>query len=115
MDASVGVMQADTVTSAALAASAVTEIQAGLSTLTDVQVKAQIIEALSVDILNEISTIPGASSTLTDRIGLLFALARNKLTQTSALQTVFADDGSTAIGTAGVTDNGATFTRNKLS
>lgn len=32
MDASVGVMQADTVTSAALAASAVTEIQAGLAT-----------------------------------------------------------------------------------
>ena len=115
MDASVGAMQADTVTSAALAASAVTEIQAGLSTLTDVQVKAQIIEALSVDILAEISTIPGASSTLTDRIGLLFALARNKLTQTSALQTVFADNGSTTIGTATVADNGTTFTRNKLS
>jgi hypothetical protein len=115
MDASVGAMQADTVTSAALAASAVTEIQAGLSTLTDVQVKAQIIEALSVDILAEISTIPGASSTLTDRIGLLFALARNKLTQTSSLQTVFADNGSTTIGTATVADNGTTFTRNKLS
>ncbi len=115
MDASVGAMQADTVTAAALATDAVTEIQAGLSTLTDVQVKAQIIEALSVDILAEISTIPGASSTLTDRIGLLFTLARNKLTQTSSTQTVFADNGSTTIGTASVSDNGTTFTRNKLS
>jgi hypothetical protein len=115
MDASVGAMQADTVTDAALAASAVTEIQAGLSTVTELQVKTQILDALSVDVWNEIASIPSASSTLVDKISLLFTLARNQLTQTSSIQTIFANDNVTTIGTATVSDNGTVFTRNQLS
>lgn len=47
MDASVGAMAANTLTAAALAADAVTEIQAGLSTLTPAQVNAEVDTALA--------------------------------------------------------------------
>jgi hypothetical protein len=46
IDASVGAMAANTLTAAALAADAVTEIQAGLSTVTEAQVQSNVIDAL---------------------------------------------------------------------
>jgi len=108
-------MQPDVVTASALAADAVAEIQSGLSTLTAVDVKNEVLDALSVDVFAELSAIPGASSTLAEKISLLFMLARNKMTQTSTLQTLFADDGSTTVGTATVSDSGTTFTKGELS
>ncbi len=92
----------------------VTELQAGLSTLTGPDVRAEVMDVLTSEVFAELSAIPGASSTILDRISLLFTLARNKMTQTSTLQTLFADDGTTAIGTASVSDNGTTFTKGEL-
>lgn len=48
MDASVGAMQADTITSAAVAASAVTEIQSGLATATNVSAVGTVVAAVGV-------------------------------------------------------------------
>ena len=59
VDATVGAMQTDVLTSTALAASAVTEIQAGLSTLTSAQVNAECDTALA-DV--------GLTTTITGRI-----------------------------------------------
>lgn len=59
MDSSVGAMAADTITSTALDASAVTEIQSGLSTLTSAQVNTEVDTALS-DV--------GLTTTITGRI-----------------------------------------------
>jgi hypothetical protein len=59
MDASVGAMAADTLTATAVAASAVTEIQSGLSTVTTAQVKAQADQALA-DV--------GLTATITGRV-----------------------------------------------
>jgi len=114
MDSSVGEMQTNTLTAAALATDAVNEIQNGLSTVTTAQVRSEVLDVLQNEIFSEISAIPGASSTLADRIGLLFALARNKMTQTAALQTLFADNGTTTIGTAAVSDNGTVFTKGEM-
>ena len=114
IDASVGEMQTDTLTADALAADAVSEIQSGLSTLTGPDVRAEVMDVLTSEVFAELSAIPGANSTILERISLLFMLARNKMTQTSTLQTLFADDGTTAIGTASVSDNGTTFTKGEL-
>lgn len=59
MDSSVGAMAADTLTSSAVAASAVTELQAGLSTLTAAQVNTEVDTALA-DV--------GLTTTITGRI-----------------------------------------------
>lgn len=112
--ADVHAFQSDVITSAATDASFVTEIQSGLSTLTGPDVRAEVMDVLTSEVFAELSAIPGASSTILERISLLFTLARNKMTQTSTLQTLFADDGTTAIGTASVSDNGTTFTKGEL-
>jgi hypothetical protein len=112
--ADVHAFQSDVITSAATDASFVAEIQSGLSTLTGPDVRAEVMDVLTSEVFAELSAIPGANSTILERISLLFMLARNKMTQTSTLQTLFADNGTTAIGTASVSDNGTTFTKGEL-
>lgn len=105
----------DAVNASSLATSAVTEIQAGLSTLTAAQVNAEVVDVLSVDTYAEPGAVPGATSSLKDKIAWLFALARNKHV-TSATQDRVRNDGDTAdLGTAALSDDGSNFTRGKYS
>lgn len=69
--------------------------------------------ALDVDTFAEPAAVPAATSTLAAKIGWLFTLARNKLTQTATTQTLRNDADGADIATAGVSDNGTTFTRNE--
>ncbi len=59
--------------------------------------------------------VPTASPNLLTALSWIFTLSRNKITQTSSTQTVFADDGSTAVSTSTVSDDGTTFTRGEFS
>lgn len=113
MDASIGAAAANTITASALAVDAVSEIQSGLSTLTAAQVNTEVLDVLTVDTFAEASAVPAATSTLKDKLNWLFALARNKLTQTSTTQTVYADDASTPVATSAVADDGTTASRNE--
>jgi hypothetical protein len=115
IDASIGAAAANTLTASALAADAVTEIQSGLSTLTAAQVNTEVLDVFTVDTFAEASAVPAATSTLKDKLNWLFALARNKLTQTSTTQTVYADDASTPVATSTVGDTGTTASRGEWS
>lgn len=125
MDSSVGAMAANVLTAAAiatdaidadaLAADAIAEIQAGLSTLTAAQVNAEVVDALTIDTYGEPAAVPAATSSLKDKIGWLFTLARNKITQTAATQTLRNDADGGNIGTTPVSDDGVTATRGKWS
>lgn len=108
-------LAANAVSAAALAADAVAEIQAGLSTLTAGQVNAEVVDALSVDTYAEPGGVPGATSSLKDKIGWLFMLARNKRTTTATGDKVRNDGDSADVGSSVLSDDGTTFTRGKYS
>jgi len=62
------VIATDAIGSSALAATAVTEIQTGLSTLTAAQINAEIVDALTVDLIADSYAADGAQPTLTQAI-----------------------------------------------
>ncbi len=61
--------------------------------------------------MTDLSAVPAAQATAGDTLSWLLMLARNKRAQTSALETVYKDDGSTSMATSAKTDDGTTFTR----
>lgn len=85
----------------------------GLSTTAKAHVNAEVVDALASDTYAEPASVPSATSSLKDKISWLFALARNKITQTVDTQTLKDDAGSTSIASAAVSDDGTTFTRSK--
>lgn len=58
----------------------------------------------------ELSACPAGTAAFRDQLKYLFAVARNKFTQTSTTGTLFKDDGSTTLCTFSDSDNGTTFT-----
>lgn len=75
------------------------------------QINAEVVDTLATDTYAEPGSVPAATSSLKDKINWLFALARNKLTQTTTTQTLRDDGDSGNIGTAAVSDDGTTATR----
>jgi hypothetical protein len=61
--------------------------------------------------MSDLAAVPGATASALAALNWLFELARNKLTQTATTGTVLKDDGSTALATTTVSDDGVTFTR----
>lgn len=86
-----------------------------LGTQAKADVNAQVVDTLSVDTYAEPTSTPSATASLVAKIGWLMKLARNKLTQNSTTQTLYADDGTTAQNTAAVTDDGDVFTKGEWS
>lgn len=76
-------------------------------------VNAEVVDALTVDTYAEPSAVPAATSTIKDKLNWLFALARNKMTQTSTTSTLRNDGDSGNVGTSTVSDDGTTATRGK--
>ena len=87
----------------------------GMSATMKAQVNTEVVDTLATDTYAEPSSVPSATSSLKDKIGWLFTLSRNKLLQTSTTSTVRNDADGANIATAGVSDDGTTFTRNEYS
>lgn len=58
---------------------------------------------------------PAANASLASKIGWLFALGRNKITQTATAQVLRNDGDSGDVGTSATSDDGVTATRGKFS
>jgi hypothetical protein len=86
-----------------------------LATQAKADVNAEVVDALSTDTYAEPAAVPAATATLAAKVGWLAALARNKVTQTATEQTVLADDGTTEVATATVSDDGTTYTRGEFT
>lgn len=89
-----------------------------VSALNDIDaatVNAQVLDVLNVDTFSELTGVPADDATLTQMIRWLYIQARNKITQTSTTQTIYADDGSTSVATSTVSDDGTTATRGEFS
>ena len=101
--------------------SIITEVDANetkidaLNNISTSDVNAEVVDVLETDTHAEPGSVLVATASLKDKICWLAALARNKITQTSTVQTLRndADDGS--ISTAAVADDGTTATRSEWS
>jgi len=71
------------------------------------------LETILDEAIAEVSAVPAANAGLRQKLNWLFALARNKITQTATTQTLRNDSDSDDVATASVGDDGTTFTRNK--
>jgi len=65
-------------------------------------------------VMGELETVPGSDSTLQEKLEFIFQYLAGKRTATSTLETMYKEDGTTAIGTATLSDDGTTFTKNKV-
>lgn len=66
--------------------------------------------------IKELTGIAGFADGTTgveELLSYLLALSRNKMTQTASTTTLYRNDGTTVQGTAAVSDNGTTFTRDE--
>lgn len=88
---------------------------AALENLSAAQVATEISDALNVDTWAELTAIPGAAATITEMLRLVYSVTRNKTTQTSSAFAVRNNADSGNIGTATVSDDGTTFTKDKLT
>lgn len=87
----------------------------GLNDISTTQVHTEVVNGLAVDTYAEPVAVPAATASLKDKIGWIMVMARNKLTQTNTVQTVYADDTTTPIATAAVSDDGTTATRGEMT
>jgi len=87
----------------------------GMSTGMKAEVNVEAKDVLFTDTVAELSGVPAANAALSDKINWNFLLARNKGTQTSSTKTILADDGSTIVATASISDDSTTFTRDEFS
>lgn len=81
---------------------------------TPAQVNAEVVDAINVDTYTEPAAVPAATSSLADKIRWLFALGRNKITETATTQLLRNDGDAATIGTATVSDDGVTGVRGKF-
>lgn len=83
-------------------------------TATPAEVATEIADALTVDTLTELSSIPGASPTFGQAVMLLYMALRNQATA-STTQSTIKNNAGASIGTATLTDSSGTFTKGKYS
>jgi hypothetical protein len=62
----------------------------------------------------ELAGVPSISSSMEDKVQWMFTLARNKITQSSGVQTVRDDGDSATIASGVLSDDGLLFTRGKF-
>lgn len=78
-------------------------------------VNAEVLDVLNVDTFAEPGQeAPPATTTLVKKIGYLYKLLRNKITQTSTTLSVYDDAGTTVDQKATVSDDGVTYTRGEI-
>ena len=93
-------MAAAAITAAAIATDAIDADALAADAVTEIWAKA----------MSDLAAVPGATASVLAGINWLFELARNKRIQTATTETVYKDDGTTALATSTKTDGGTTFT-----
>lgn len=87
----------------------------GFNDLSAAQVNSEVLDVLTVDTFAEVTSAPAATSSLEDKIGWLFKLARNLRKTTSTTDSVYNDAGTVVDSTSAVSDDTVTFTRGEYS
>ncbi|MGH7179992.1 MAG: hypothetical protein ACREJC_21625, partial [Tepidisphaeraceae bacterium] len=72
---------------------------------------ASVVDDIWAKTMTELSAVPAISASVLAALSWVFELARNRITQTASVQTVFKDDATTTLATSAVSDNGTTYER----
>lgn len=83
--------------------------------LTASQVNAEVVDVLVTDLVAELTGVPAANASIATMIKWMCMGARNEADQTATLKRIKADNSSTIIGSAVVSTDGTTTTREKFS
>jgi len=116
-----GAIATDAIGANEISAAAVTKIQTGLATPTNITAATGVVlssaavDAIWAKTLTALTGVPTITSDVLNAVNWIFTLARDKVTQTATTQTVFRDDGTTTLATATVSDDGTVFTRGKFA
>lgn len=90
-----------------------------ISSTSNIQVKGcpeVIFTTIALDAVNvELGSIPNTTATLQQMIQFLFQYFRNRRTVTAVAETMFKENGSTALGQALLSDNGATTDKGEMT
>jgi hypothetical protein len=81
----------------------------------DIPTAAQNATAVWTTAMSDITAVPSMTGTVLAAINWLFALGRNKVTQTATTMVLKKDDGSTTVASSTVSDDGVTYTRGEFS
>jgi hypothetical protein len=111
----VGTLAANVITASSIAADAITAAKIATDAIDADALAADAVTEIWAKAMSDISAVPGMTASVLDAVNWLFALARNKRTQTSTTETVFKDDGSTSLATSAKSDDGTTFTRGEYA
>lgn len=121
VDASVGAMAADVITSSAIAAGAIGSSEAPnldaavSSRATPADVNAQVLDVVDTTTFSMPGqAAPPASPTFRQMLGYLYKAFRNRKTQTATLWSLLADDESTVDQKATVSDDGTTAIKQEI-
>lgn len=106
---------AELATALASADDAVLAAIAALNNLSAAQVNAEVLDVIQTDTHAEVASVPAANASLALKIGWMFLLARNKITQTATTQLVRNDADSATVGTSVISDDATTFVRGEYT
>lgn len=81
---------------------------------TQAEVATEISDALTVDTISELDSVPSSTPTITQAIMLLYMALRNQRTS-STTQATIKNNAGTTIGTSSITDSSGVFTKGKYS
>ncbi len=101
----------DAITAAKIATDAITAD--GLEASALAEINDQVVDVIRTDTIAELAAVPAANASLSAKINWLFALARNKITQSATDQILRNDADSSNIASASVSDDGVTATRSE--
>jgi len=62
----------------------------------------------------ELTSVPDTTASMQEMIQFLFEYFRNNKTVTKSLETLYKEDGTTALGTSALSDDGTTFTKGEM-
>lgn len=115
VDASAGAVANDAITAAAIANGAIDNATFAAGAIDAAALAAdaanEIRDAVWAKAMSELASVPGVTGSTLEALEWLFLMSRNRLTQTSTLQTLRNDANSADIATAAVSDDGTTFVR----
>ena len=66
-------------------------------------------------VMGELLAVPTTKSSIMEKIEFIFQYLALRRTATNTLETMYKDDGTTALGTSVLADDGATFDKDKTS
>ena len=118
---SAGGVAAGAISAGAIAAGAISAggIAAGAISAGGIATDAIDADALAADAVTEIwnvaaiqpTAVPSITATVISAFSWIYTLSRNRITQSSTVQTIFQTDGLTSIAASSVSDDGTTFTK----